>query len=179
MIKLIAFTTLLAVTAIPAISFAQSATDPVNRIMDIAKARWQTSEGPAPDYFDGLDEDFSKAFAATYREAAKYPAYEEGDSPFDYDVITSSQDGCPLEDIKVSPDGEKDGVTVVAVSFKLWACAPDAESKARINEIRFDVVTENGKPLISDVHRLFEGNWDTLVGEMKQNIELGQKNAQQ
>lgn len=171
----------LALTAalLPGAAFAQSAADPVNRIMEVAKARWQSTEGMAPDYFDGLDEDFTKAFAAVYREAAKYPAYDEGDSPFDYDVITSSQDGCPLKDLTVSPDGEKDGVTVVAVSFKLWTCAPDAESQAKVNELKFDVVMENGKPLISDIHRLSEGKWDTLVGEMEQNIELGKKGAQQ
>lgn len=162
----------------PIAALAQSATDPVNRVMDIAKARWETAEGPPLDYFDGLDEDFSAAFAATYREAAKYPAYEDGDSPFDYDVITSSQDGCPLKDVKVSPQGEKDGISTVAVSFKLWTCAPEAESQAKVNELKFDVVTENGKPLISDVHRLSEGKWDSLVGEMKQQAEDGKK-AQQ
>lgn len=168
----------LAAALLPIMAHAESPADPVNRVMDIAKARWETTEGSPLDYFDGLDEDFSKAFAVTYREAAKYPAYEDSDSPFDYDVITSSQDGCPLKDVTISPQGEKDGVSVVAVSFKLWTCAPDAESQAKVNELKFDVVMENGKPLISDVHRLSEGKWDSLVGEMKQQAEDGKK-AQQ
>lgn len=167
----------LAVALLPLMAHAQSPAEPVNRIIDVAKARWESTEGPTPDYFDGLDEDFSEGFAATYREAAKYPAYEEGHSPFDYDVITSSQDGCPLKDVIVSPQGEKDGVHVVAVSFKLWTCAPDADSQAKVNELRFDVVMENGKLLISDVHRLSEGKWDSLVAEMKDAIERG-KNPQ-
>jgi hypothetical protein len=174
--KRLAFSLLIAFS--PLAALAQSATDPVNRVMDVAKARWESTDGPAPDYFDGLDEDFSADFAATYREAAKYPAYEGGDSPFDYDVITSSQDGCPLKDVTVSPAGEKDGVTLIAVSFKLWTCAPDAESKTKVNELQFDVITEDGKPVIADVHRLSEGKWDTLVGEMKQQAEDGKK-AQQ
>ena len=173
------FALALTATLLAAEAFAQSATEPVNRIMEVAKARWQTTEGLTPDYFDGLDEDFSKAFAVVYRESAKYPAYDEGDTPFDYDVITSSQDGCPLKDVTVSPESEKDGVTVVDVSFKLWTCAPDAESQAKVNELKFDVVMENGKPLIADIHRLNEGKWDTLVGEMKENIEIGKKGAQQ
>ena len=78
----------------------------------------------------------------------------------------------------MSPQGEKDGVTVVAVRFKLWTCAPDAESQAKVNELKFDVVMEDGKPVISDIHRLTDGKWDTLVGEMEQNIEHGKK-AQQ
>jgi hypothetical protein len=163
---------------LPAPALAQSAVDPVNRIMEVAKARLMSSDGPAPDYFDGLDEDFTRDFAAVYREAAKYPAYEDGDTPFDYDVITASQDGCPLKDIAVAPQGEKDGLSFVDVSFKLWTCAPDAESQARINQLRFDVAMENGVPLIADIHRLSDGKWDTLLGEMKANIEQGKKNAQ-
>ncbi|RYE51208.1 MAG: hypothetical protein EOP18_12455 [Rhizobiaceae bacterium] len=169
----------LAAVLLPSVAFAQAVTDPVNRIMEIAKARWETTEALTPDYFDGLDEDFTKGFAEVYRGAAKYPAYDEGDSPFDYDVITSSQDGCPLKDVSVSPDGEKEGVTTVAVSFKLWTCAPDAESQAKVNTLRFDVVMENGKPLIADIHRFNEGKWDTLVGEMKEKIEIGKTGEQQ
>lgn len=115
---------------LPAAAHAESAIDPVARIMKVAEARWATTEGGAADYFDHLDRDFSKDFASVYREAAKYPAYDGGDSPFDYDVITSSQDGCPLEDMTISPEGEKDGVSTVAVSFRLMACAPDAESQS-------------------------------------------------
>jgi len=161
----------------PLTAFAASPQDPVNRIMDIAKARWEISEGTTTDYFDNLDRDFSKKFAATYRENTKYPAYDEGDSPFDYDVITSSQDGCPLKELTVSPEGDANEVAVVDVSFKLMACAPDPESQARVSELKFDVVTEDGKPVISDVHRLSEGKWDSLVKEMLDNIERG-KNPQ-
>jgi hypothetical protein len=165
------------VLLMPLTAFAASLEEPVNRIMDIAKARWETNEGTTTGYFDNLDRDFSKNFAATYRENTKYPAYDEGDTPFDYDVITSSQDGCPLKELTVSPAGDSNGVSVVDVSFKLWTCAPDAESQAKVNELKFDVVTEGGKPVISDVHRLNEGKWDSLVAEMLDNIERG-KNPQ-
>ena len=170
----IAFAAILVASA----AHADSAVDPVNRIVKVAEARWATTEGNAPDYFDNLDRDFSKSFAAVYREATKYPAYDGGDSPFDYDVITSSQDGCPLRDIKITPEGEKDGVNVIAVSFRLMACAPDAESQAMVSQLKFDVVMEDGEPAISDIHRFSEGKWDTLVGEMKDGIEYAKKNLQ-
>jgi hypothetical protein len=148
--------------------------------MDVATARWETTEaGSAKDYFDNIDRDFSKDFIAVYRGAQKYPAYDGSDSPFDYDVITSSQDGCPLKDVKVSPEGEKDGITVVDVSFKLWDCVPNDDAmRAQVSALKFDVVVEGGKPVISDIHRFQEGKWDTLVGEMKENIAYGEKNAQ-
>jgi hypothetical protein len=163
-------------TLLPLAAHAGSAIDPVTRIMKVAEARWATTEGGTADYFDNLDRDFSKDFAAVYREASKYPAYDGGDSPFDYDVITSSQDGCPLKDMKISPEGEKGGISIIAASFRLMACAPDAESQAVISELKFDVVTEDGKPVIADVHRFSEGKWNTLLGEMKEGIEYAKKN---
>lgn len=172
------FAIALTAALLPVVAQAGTAADPVNRIMKIAEARWASVEGNTPGYFDAIDRDFSESFATVYREAAKYPAYDGGDSPFDYDVITSSQDGCPLEDVKISPDSEKDGVSVIAVSFRLMACAPGAESQARVSELKFDVVTENGKPVISDVRRFSEGKWDTLVGEMKDGIDYAKKNLQ-
>ncbi len=161
--------TLVALVAlVPGLALAASPEEPVKRIIDITTARWASDAAETPDYFDALDRDFSATFASAYREAAKHPAFDDPESgPFDYDVITASQDGCPLKDVKIATGAEKAGMTEVTASFKLWSCAPDAESQARINEVRFDVVTENGKPVIADVHRFSEGKWDSLVEEMK------------
>ena len=160
----------------PLSAYAASATDPVNRIIDIAKARWDSTENNAGDYFDKLDRDFSAAFAKTYKAATKYPAYDGGDSPFDYDVITSSQDGCPLKDIKIEGEAEKDGVTIVDVSFKLWTCVQDEASKKKVEELKFDVITENGKTVIDDIHtKGDDGKWGSLVSSMKEIIKSGQQ----
>jgi hypothetical protein len=150
------------------------AADPVQRIMDVATGRWKTTEGESGDYFDKLDRDFSKSFAKAYREASKYPAFDGGTEPFDYDVITSSQDGCPLKDIKIDGGTEKSGITPVAVQFRLWDCAEDAATKAKVSKVRFDVVTEKGKPVIADIHRLDDGGkWDSLVAEMGEIVKAG------
>lgn len=47
-----------------------------------------------------------------------------------------------------------------------------------ISELKFDVVTEGGKPVIADVHRLSEGKWNTLLGEMKDGLEYARKTQQ-
>lgn len=151
-----------------------TAIEPVNRIIDIAKARWETTDANGPDYFDKIDRDFSKKFVATYKQASKYPVYDGSDSPFDYDVITSSQDGCPLKDIKVAGEDEKDGVTVVDASFKMWTCADDA-SRDKISQLKFDVVVEDGEPVINDIHRNNDGKWDSLMVEMNDIIKSGQQ----
>lgn len=161
------------VTLMPLSAYAGSAEEPVNRILDIAKARWENTE-KGGDYFEKINRDFSKAFVTTYKAASKYPAYDGGDSPFDYDVITSSQDGCPLKDIKVASEAQKGGTTVVDASFKLWTCSSD-DSRDKVSTLKFDVVTENGKAVINDIHRNTDGKWDSLVGEMKEIIKAGQQ----
>jgi hypothetical protein len=165
------------IALLPLSAHAASPADPVQRIIDIAKAVWANTDNKnTPDYFDQLDRDFSKSFAKVYREATKYPALDGSDSPFDYDVITSSQDGCPLEDIGVKSEDEKDGMTVVDARFRLMGCSGDAAQKARFNELKFDVVTEDGKPVINDIHRKTDdGKWDSLVAEMKEDIKVGQE----
>lgn len=162
----------LLVAALPISAYA-GAEEPVDRIIGIAKQRWENIDN-AGDYFDKIDRDFSKSFIKAYREASKFPAYDGGDSPFDYDVITSSQDGCPLKDININSEGTKDGVTVVDASFKMWTCASD-DSRDKVSELKFDVVIENGKPVISDIHRNNDGKWDSLVGEMSDIVKNGQQ----
>lgn len=157
-----------------AVLAADAAIEPVNRILDIAQTRSETTDAGGPDYFDKIDRDFSKKFVATYKQASKFPAYDGGDSPFDYDVITASQDGCPLKDIKVASEDEKNGVTVVDASFKLWTCADDA-SRDKVSQLKFDVVMEDGKPVISDIHRDNDGKWDSLMAEMNDIIKSGQQ----
>ncbi|MDB5522850.1 MAG: hypothetical protein JWM58_613 [Rhizobium sp.] len=169
-IALIAF-----VAMMPLNAYAASVEDPVKAVMTIAVSRWQP-ESSGTDYFEKphLDANYSKAFVAVYHQAEKYPAYDEGGTPFDYDVITNGQDGCPLKDLKIAPGGEKDGVTAVDVSFRLWDCAETAEDKAKISELKFDVITEDGRPVINDIHRKTDGKWDSLIGEMQETMKARQ-----
>jgi hypothetical protein len=158
----------LLVLASPAL--AQSPEDPVKRLMGVTEARWTDQENDGYFSDTALKNDFSKSFAAAYKEASKHPAYDDGSSnPFEYDVITSSQDGCPLEDIKIATGAIEDDVTEVNVSFKLWACAAaDDPNHDSVNQVIFDIVSENGKPVINDIHRIIDGKPDSLVAEMRE-----------
>lgn len=162
---------LAAMLATPAIAAPD---DPVKVVMDLASQLWSDNPPEGKDYFDkdhiGL---FSKDFVAAYREAEKYPIYDEGGGPFGYDVITNSQDGCPLKDIAIVPGAEAAGKTEVKVTFKLMSCYNDDPAKDAVSEVRFDVVTEDGKPVISDVHRVTEGKVDSLLTEMKDIAKTG------
>ena len=158
-------------------AFAADPVEPVKKVMDITVKNWS---GEADDWKYILDEDllttlFSKEFAAQYREASKKPAYEaeNGDKgdPFGYDVITNSQDGCPLQDVEIAAAPPKDGVSDVTVKFKLWACMDEAEMKASVDQVNFDVITEDGKPVIKDIHRVGDEGRDSLLQEMANIIK--------
>ena len=61
----------------------------------------------------------------------------------------------------------------VKVTFKQWACIDDAEMKDSVSEVHFDVIEEDGKPVIKDIHRVVENESDSLVEEM-QSIAKGE-----
>jgi len=153
--------------------------DPVKDVMKVTQENWANVDTEGKYLFDPepLGRLYSKKFQAAYAEAAKHPAYETENNqpgdPFGYDVITSSQDGCPLQDVNFKAAPPANGVTDVTVSFKQWTCVDDAEVKNSVTEVHFDVVEENGKPLIDDIHRIADGERDSLVEEM-QSIAKGE-----
>lgn len=160
-------------------SSAADVTDPVRQVMDMTKANWESVDADWKYIFDPepLAKLFSKRFQAAYKDASKHPAYETENNqpgdPFGYDVVTDSQDGCPLQNITITP-GQPDGtITPVKVTFKLWTCIDQADIKDSVNEVDFDMVTEGGRVVIDDIHRVSEGERDSVLAEM-QDIAKGQ-----
>jgi len=173
----LAVSLLLAGSLLPAApSFAAEPDEPVKTLMDLASALWSDNPPENKDYFDkdhiGL---FSKDFVAAYRETEKYPIYEEGGSPFGYDVITNSQDGCPLKEVSIVPGADTAGTTDVKVTFKLMSCYADDPGKDALSEVHFKVVTEDGKPVISDIDRIIDGKSASLMAEMKEIVKAAQE----
>jgi hypothetical protein len=169
----------LSLSLIGASALAADPTDPVNEIMKVTQENWNSADSDGKYIFDPdpLSRLFSKKFQAAYAEAAKHPAYDtennEAGDPFGYDVITSSQDGCPLQEITTKTAPGASGVTDVTVTFKQWTCVDDMQAKNSVSEVHFDVVEENGKPVIDDIHRVTDGERDSLVDEM-QTIAKGE-----
>lgn len=154
--------------------YAEDASAPVQRIMDMAVKNWSQEE--FIDYFDAPEPNFSTSFITTYQAATRYPATEGGTDPFGYDVLTSSQDGCPLRNIEIAPPVQEDDKTIVNVSFNGWDCeTADPEARNQLTRLKFDIVSENGAPRITDIHRWKKDTqeWDSLVTEMKRIIENG------
>ena len=163
----------LAFALVSTFSSAAEITDPVKEVMKITTDNWNTVDSDWKYIFDAepLARLFSKRFQAGYTAASKHPAYDTDNNqpgdPFGYDVITSSQDGCPLADNTMTVGAVMKGVTDVKVTFKQWACIDDPEIKDSVSEVHFDVIQEDGKPVIDDIHRVTDGERDSLIDEMQ------------
>lgn len=149
---------------------------PVKEVMDVTVANWSDNEEEWKGIFEGdrLGRLFSSDLAELYKQAAQKAATmfdsKEPVDPFDYDVVTNSQDGCPLQDTKMAVVGEKDGVTDVAVTFRLWACEENEDTKNIVSEVHFDVVQQGGKEVIDDIHHVVDGEKDSVKAELKSII---------
>ena len=146
---------------------------PVKEVMDVTVTNWSDSVEEWKGIFEGdrLNRLYTKELVELYKKASEKAAKifesEEPVDPFDYDVVTNSQDGCPLQDVKIALAGEKDGVSDVAVSFRLWACEDNADTKNLVSEVHFDVVQEDGKAVIRDIHHVADSERDSVVEELK------------
>ena len=153
---------------------AADATDPVRAVMDITVRNWESADSEWSYIFapEPLGRLFSPRFQSAYLQASKRPAYETDDGgpgdPFRYDVVTASQDGCPLEDPAMEAGAEEAGMTPVKVTFKLWRCLDQPELRESVNEVHFDVVRENGRFVIDDIHRVGPEDRDSVLAEMEQ-----------
>lgn len=160
---------------LPSFALAADATAPVREIMETVTKNWadvaDDNNDPPPyvDYFNDefLQRLYSKDFVGKYREAAKYPAYEDGDSPFDYDVIAMGQDGCSLKDLKVEAQPPVGGVTMVRTTFDNTHCFGEREPDWKPAEVDFNVVEEDGKAVIDDILRPQDGDPGSLKTEMQ------------
>lgn len=171
-----------ALVLLPSVAFAADTTAPVREIMTTATSNWvelaDDNDNP-PDYVDYFNDEFlqrlySKDFVAKYREAAKYPAYEDAGSPFDYDVIAMGQDGCSIKDLKIEAAPVTDGIATVKTTFDNTHCFGERAPDWKPAEVDFKVVEEDGRPVIDDILRPQDGDPGSVKAEL---LEIAKEGA--
>ncbi|OLP60119.1 hypothetical protein BJF93_10070 [Xaviernesmea oryzae] len=147
----------LALSGSASAAWAADMTGPVREIMDEAERGWsETPAGETRDYFDAerLKRIYSRDFNRAYAAAAKFPAYEDSSSPFDYDVVVSGQDSCTLQDVRIEQKPAEAAVTPVDVSFDNKHClAEEGAPPPDRSTLIFRMVEEDGRPVIDDIVR--------------------------
>lgn len=131
---------------------------PVKAVVKMAEASFNENaevDPEAADYLSqkALKENFSAAFIDEFERGLKKA--QENDEPFiDYDPVSGGQDSCPLKDVTYSAPVEKDGAYDITIHFKSIYCFGD-EFADEVDQTRFHVIIENGKPLIDDIINIF------------------------
>lgn len=154
---------------------------PVSEIMSAATTNWQdmgTDSDTPPPYTDYFSEDFltrlySKDFVAKYKEGAKYPAYDDGGSPFDYDPIIGGQDGCALKDITVTEGQPAGGAEDVTVTFDNSHCFGERAADWEPEKLLFKVIDEDGRAVINDIERPSFEDGASLKKELQEIAQEG------
>lgn len=159
--KLFAAAALLFTTLSLGPAAAADMTAPVRELINLVAGNWKDENPTDVDVFaeKRLSRLFTADFAALYREASKFPAYDppEGQttgSPFDYDPIAGGQDGCAFENIRIEDDGDGQ---VVAL-FNNRKCFGDDPENLKDRVLIFHVDVERGRPVIDDMYVVVDGN---------------------
>jgi hypothetical protein len=155
---------------------------PALEIMSAATANWQemgTDTDTPPPYTDYFSEDFlkrlySKDFVARYKEAAKYPAYDDGGSPFDYDPIIGGQDGCTLKDVTTAEGQPANGAEDVTVTFDNSHCFGERVAGWQPEKLVFKLIEEDGRAVIDDIER---PSFEDAASLKKELQEIAQEGA--
>ena len=171
---------------LPVSAMAADFKAPVSEIMAAATVNWQdmaTDSDTPPPYVDYFSEDFlkrlySRDFVAKYREAAKYPAYDDGGSLFDYDPIIGGQDGCALKDVTTTEGQPADGAEDVTVTFDNSHCFGERASDWQPEKLVFKMIEEDGRPVIDDIERTGVEEGASMKKELQEIAEEGARGGE-
>jgi hypothetical protein len=158
------------VLLLPVPALALDVDAPVRAVMAAAEANWSDQPGEYQDYFskERLATLYSAGFVALYRAASDTPFAREAGTPFDWDVIVNAQDGCPLQNLSVTPSGREGDATLVSARFQNMTCfGTDPEYQA-YSEATFVVVEEDGRAVIDDIVQTMDGERLSLSAQMRE-----------
>ncbi|MGX1307741.1 hypothetical protein AB7M35_002461 [Amorphus suaedae] len=151
-------------------AFAADATAPVVEVMKLTQSNWADDGSDFQPLFsdERLAQLYSRDFRALFAEASKSAFASEAGTPFDYDVIVNAQDGCPLKDIAIAAEPGAGPPSVVVARYRFLTCFGSEPEYQAVSETRFDVVEENGRVVIDDIHTADgDGAFGSLKDEMK------------
>lgn len=127
--------------SMPALAAPQ---DPVTDFLAAASRNGEPNATRYEDYFSDvrLDTIYSRAFAATFRNAWARAADEDEDEDedegiFEMDFVINAQDGCPFENLKLAEAPQGKDATQVDARFNAFRCLTSDEDTKRISHVAF------------------------------------------
>jgi hypothetical protein len=143
--------------------------DPVANLMAAAEHNYTPEIEEAEDYFspERLKTIYSRAFVKSYEDATAR-AMDNDEGVFEADMITDSQDACPLKDIKIDVKPAEADFTPVHVTFRPYACMKGDPTQSEIKTVIFMTVKEDGRDVIEDI---FQTDADKRAWSIKEQMD--------
>lgn len=140
-----------AAASAPAPSVAFDPEEPVREIISIAESNFSVPfPGVMIDYFakGRLERIYSKDLIGFYKRAIKTEAARQmgGRAP-DFDILTGTQDACPLENISLKTEKPFESSWDVSVTYQYQACW----GNPALTKTDFIIIEEGGQPVIDDI----------------------------
>jgi hypothetical protein len=143
--------------ALPA--HAADVTGPVRELMNAASANW-SEEGGDEDYTseDRMARLYAPDFARVIEEAVGHASRLNKDTVLGFDMITGSEDGCPLKGVKIAQQKPEADFIPVFVEFKPFTCLKGSPKRNMLMKVLFMMGEYDGVYKIDEIFRTVRGN---------------------
>jgi len=148
---------------------------PIHEVMDVTTTFWSVKQPKLGSIFseDRLKRLYSTDFVKLYRAAMKHPIYENGETPFDFDVIVQAQDSCTPEKIDMHLFQTTSTAREYEISFANFGCFDGGDPNQRTT-IYIDVTTEGGRDVIDDIATYEDSGKKDAIKALMANIADGE-----
>lgn len=166
------------VLGVAAPALAADTVAPVREVMQVTESNWSEVASAPEELFttDRLERLFSRSFRDLYARAMQDEFAREAGTPFDYDPIVDAQDGCPLENLTITPKPAEDGKAVVVARFQFQSCSGEGPESQAYSETWFEMVDEDGRAVIDDIIVPYEAGGANSTKAVLADIAASQPN---
>lgn len=166
---------ILALLSLASPALADDIPSPIHEVMDVTTTFWSVKEPKLGSIFseDRLKRLYSADFVKLYRAAMKHPIYQNGDTPFDFDVIVQAQDSCTPDKIDMHLFEAHGPMRQYEVSFAHFGCFDGGDPNER-TAIYIDIIQQDGRDVIDDIATYEDNGKKDSIKVLMANIAQNQ-----
>jgi hypothetical protein len=140
-------------------AFAVDVTGPVRELMKAAATNW-SEEGGDEDYTseDRMSRLYAPSMASIIEEAVGHASRQNKETVLGYDMLTGSDDGCPLQGLKITQKKPEADFIPVFVEFKPFTCLKANPKQNMLMQVLFMMGEYDGVYKIDEIFRTVKGN---------------------
>lgn len=143
--------------ALPA--YAADVTGPARELMNAATVNWSDAGGDE-DYTseERMGRLYAPGLAAVIEEAVGHASRLNKDTVLGYDMITGSEDGCAIKDLKITQQKPEPDFIPVIAEFKPFTCLKGDSRRKMVMKVLFMMGEYDGVYKIDEIFRTVRDN---------------------